>query len=597
MVQVIPYKRSELLATEVMERLCDAMKDFGIYTGVEGESQLIKVSLLREMELQDTRRDVFQKDMRAAERNCEELVDNFAEKITTSIRDGLNITEFVDQLCYGNGRALCGAERSECKPGTFGSHLGVAPCQLCPRGTWQSEFRATECYDCEVMHNTSAPGSKSSNNCMPVCAAGSFSNNGLDMTSDGGGACRPCEGARYQELTGMTSCERCPGGKNTLEPGAASLAQCVDKCGDGMKTDNEGCDDSNLAEGDGCSSQCVAEAGSICKHTHKQASACRLVVCGDGLLDASDDGTRVEDCDDGNTEDGDGCSSACAVEPGARCEDTKPGAKSTCGLVVCGDGKIQQSADGSVQEDCDDANDQDGDGCSSSCTVQSGYTCSAEGRRGSSRCRKVACGDKARDRSHDGSMEEGCDDGNQAGSDGCSAECRVEDGFICVGEPASERRPSMCSAVTCGDGYRESSGEIFPVSEECDDGNDVSGDGCSEFCRVEAGYECAESKDSKRRHHDAAHVTGPAGFLSAGRDACKRKEICGDGFRVGSEACDDGNAAGGDGCSAACLVEEGWKCAAPRPSADAPPPRPDEPLPDACVKKPAKKAKSVQSEL
>ena len=552
--QVIPYKRSELLATEVMDRVCDAMKDFGIYKGVEGESQLIKLAVLRDMELDDTRRDMYQKDMRAAERHCEELVENFAEKITTSIRDELNMTEFDSSVCFGEERAFCGEKRAECKPGTFAPHLGFAPCQLCPRGTWQSEFQATQCIACKPNHNTSAPGMKSSNFCVPICAAGTYSDNGLDMSSDGGAACRPCEGARYQEHAGKTSCERCPDGKNTLEPGASSLAQCVDKCGDGMKTEAEGCDDGNLADGDGCSSACMAESGSLCKHTHKQASACRAVACGDGLLDTSDDGTRVEKCDDGNKEDGDGCSGACDIEAGARCDDTKAGAKSTCNPVVCGDGKIQQSADGSVIEECDDGNAQDDDGCSAACLVQSGYTCPEQGRHHSSKCRKVVCGDRTRDRSFDGVLNEACDDGNLDDADGCSATCAVEEGYVCVGEPAALHRASKCSAVKCGDGFRESSGEVFPVVEECDDGNDVSGDGCSEFCKIEEGYECAEEDRSRKRSHDASHIAGPAGFYSGGKDTCKRKEVCGDGFRVGGEACDDGNTQDGDGCSAACQV-------------------------------------------
>ncbi len=37
-------------------------------------------------------------------------------------------------------------------------------------------------------------------------------------------------------------------------------------------------------------------------------------------------------------------------------------------------------------------------------------------------------------------------------------------------------------------------------------------------------------------------------------------EICGDGLIVGSEGCDDGDASGGDGCSDACDVETGWTC-------------------------------------
>lgn len=38
--------------------------------------------------------------------------------------------------------------------------------------------------------------------------------------------------------------------------------------------------------------------------------------------------------------------------------------------------------------------------------------------------------------------------------------------------------------------------------------------------------------------------------------------VCGDGAIAGSEACDDGNAAAGDGCSAACAIETGWYCTA-----------------------------------
>ncbi|HZI13994.1 MAG TPA: DUF4215 domain-containing protein [Myxococcus sp.] len=37
---------------------------------------------------------------------------------------------------------------------------------------------------------------------------------------------------------------------------------------------------------------------------------------------------------------------------------------------------------------------------------------------------------------------------------------------------------------------------------------------------------------------------------------------CGDGERNDPEACDDKNTTAGDGCSAACAVEEGWSCAA-----------------------------------
>lgn len=59
-------------------------------------------------------------------------------------------------------------------------------------------------------------------------------------------------------------------------------------------------------------------------------------VCGDGFLDPD------EECDDGNTRDGDGCRADCSVER-------------------CGDGVLD------AREQCDDGNSADGDGCSSQC--------------------------------------------------------------------------------------------------------------------------------------------------------------------------------------------------------------------------------------
>jgi cysteine-rich repeat protein len=55
----------------------------------------------------------------------------------------------------------------------------------------------------------------------------------------------------------------------------------------------EECDDGNTADGDGCSASCTNEV---------------TPVCGDGILQSG------EECDDGNTADGDGCSATCATE-------------------------------------------------------------------------------------------------------------------------------------------------------------------------------------------------------------------------------------------------------------------------------------------
>ena len=50
--------------------------------------------------------------------------------------------------------------------------------------------------------------------------------------------------------------------------------------------------------------------------------------------------------------------------------------------------------------------------------------------------------------------------------------------------------------------------------------------------------------------------TCDAGWTGA---TCEQS-VCGDGIIVGPEECDDNGTDNGDGCSSACLVEEGWRC-------------------------------------
>ncbi len=168
-------------------------------------------------------------------------------------------------------------------------------------------------------------------------------------------------------------------------------------CGDGIiNLDFEQCDDGNNQDGDGCSATCQNE--------NNQPK------CGDGILQPG------EECDDGNNQNGDGCSATCEDEGGNQ---------------FCGDGILQPG------EQCDDGNHINGDGCSATCTNESTVP---------------YCGD--------GILQAGeqCDDGNHINGDGCSSTCQNEGGN-----------------PICGDG-------IIQAGEECDDGNTISGDGCSATC-------------------------------------------------------------------------------------------------------------------
>ena len=129
---------------------------------------------------------------------------------------------------------------------------------------------------------------------------------------------------------------------------------------------------------------------------------------------------------------------------------------------------------------------------------------------------------------------EECDDAPPAESgDGCSDSCTIEHGFQCSGEP------SACFS-TCGDAV------VATGVEGCDDGNLSNGDGCSATCNPEHAFYCAGEPS-----------------------VCYF--VCGDGLiAAGFEACDDAPPAeDGDGCSATCNIEGGWQCSG-EPSACVP---------------------------
>jgi fibro-slime domain-containing protein len=222
-------------------------------------------------------------------------------------------------------------------------------------------------------------------------------------------------------------------------------------------------------------------------------------TCGDGVVE------RSEQCDDGNTVNGDGCSRICQIEANWDCPtEGKP-----CNYVgSCGSGVLTSN------KICDDGNATSDDGCSSDCkTVETGYICRVPGKP----CTTL-CGD--------GILKgfETCDDGNTANGDGCSATCKIEPGFDCTGSP------STCKPTVCGNGKKE-------AGETCDDGNTLPYDGCASNCQGEP----------------------KCGTDTSAVGACK--STCGDGVLWrGIEDCDDGNVADGDGCSHDCKIEAGWTC-------------------------------------
>jgi cysteine-rich repeat protein len=90
----------------------------------------------------------------------------------------------------------------------------------------------------------------------------------------------------------------------------------------------------------------------------------------------------------------------------------------------------------------------------------------------------------------------------------------------------------MSFFIDPGDGLRAG-------SERCDDGNIVSGDGCSAACVIECGFDC-----------NNRYPTSP--------DTCNSE--CGDGIKSSVEECDDGNTENDDGCTQDCVIELDFAC-------------------------------------
>jgi cysteine-rich repeat protein len=342
------------------------------------------------------------------------------------------------------------------------------------------------------------------------------------------------------------------------DPAGPCTEACLSRyCGNGVTDPGEVCDDGNLGSGDGCSPDCLSDescgngrvdavVGETCDCGADEASRpahcaarngdpaspctddCRSRYCGNGELDPG------EVCDDGNLGSGDGCSPDCLSDES------------------CGNG----IADYAAGEECDCGDDpaHPAAGCAAANGPGPAGSCRAD-------CVVSRCGNGHLD------PDEVCDDGNNAGGDGCAPDCRSDEtcgnGVVDVarGEQCDDGNGTSgdgcddrCRVEFCGNG-------VVDASEVCDDGNLVAGDGCAPGCRsdercgngitdVGPGEECDCGDGTVPL---PAGCTAPNGYGPAGR--CRpdcQVARCGNGVLDPGEVCDDGDNLSGDGCSGDC---------------------------------------------
>ena len=225
-----------------------------------------------------------------------------------------------------------------------------------------------------------------------------------------------------------------------------------ERCGNGSREAEESCDGSDLA-GQTCMNlgfangtlRCGADCGF-------DSTGCSN--CGNGNLDPT------EECD-GSDLGGQSCGTQGFTIGTLRCTSGCAFDTSACEATACGNGRLETG------ETCDDGGTTAGDGCSATCTTETGWTCSGV----PSSCSPI-CGD--------GRIlgAEACDGSNLGGAS-CVSRGFTGGTLFCTGCAFNE---SACTNVSCGNGAIE-------LGEECDDGNSLRFDGCDTSCQVEATYE------------------------------------------------------------------------------------------------------------
>jgi cysteine-rich repeat protein len=349
------------------------------------------------------------------------------------------------------------------------------------------------------------------------------------------------------------------------DPPRENLTQ-VAICGNGNLEAAEGCDDGNTTDGDGCNASCLIESiedvgdcligdctppPADCTPGAANCPRCNDAAPGltDGASCASGFCSEVggiavcTDCGNGQVEDREGCDNpgrvdnaectascqvtscptgtdcdqTCTITPGAPsdptchtctvdeqcvsqdCQGNEDGTGICVGLPVCGNGTLEYT------EGCDDGNTADGDGCSSTCHIESievigdcrlgdcpppvscapgSPDCPAcnttfPGQTGDASCESGFCNaDGFCQDCGDGNLDrfEGCDDMNDTGADGCSATCLIEscpEGQSCP--PAPDCTPGSPSCNTCNTDPDGATGDASCESDYCDPGTNTCG--------------------------------------------------------------------------------------------------------------------------
>jgi cysteine-rich repeat protein len=291
-------------------------------------------------------------------------------------------------------------------------------------------------------------------------------------------------------------------------------------------------------------------------------------TCGDGIVQTE----LGEECDDGNTSISGcvncriGCGYSCRNAWGPICNTSDSDYRnfslhnSVC-LATAGDGKRVAS------EECDDGNLESGDGCTcsltgkvcrGSCTVEDRWTCSGSVDLLSSCSSKLLLADRCSCAGKSVNITT-CGENISSSVDGFSGasstiqcqSCAKNHYGNCVGPKTFCLWNETCSSqgFCSGDG-------------KCICFGNFSGPKCNRCKRDHYGPTCGTYCNSLTtcRGHGTCDINGSCAWNAFCEGALSVPDTMGNGRRLGTEECDDGNLLDGDGCSRSGKVEVGFIC-------------------------------------
>ena len=402
-----------------------------------------------------------------------------------------------------------------------------------------------------------------------------------DFNTAGDGVCAAVICAKACGNGDLNTGENCDQGALNGTGDGFCLADCsgTQSCGDGAANGTEGCDDGvNNGAGDGfCLTDCsamqicgdtIANGGEDCDEgavdTMLCDADCTLATCGDGYIN----GMAGEQCDDGNTTDGDGCSSTCMDAPVAcgldlvACSASEGCYPTTSGAFCFPAGSLPEDDPCVNQNDCqagyaciDRQVGPPGALCTELCDTANGFNCSSGGP-----CSGIA---------------------GSSGLGACEYDpCDPLDVLTC--DPGLACYPTSAGPL-CLDAGTTGVGSTCLSHTDCVAGtwcvDPGTGDVCALLCDPANGNaDCSASEVCTALVSDptigACEVACGNGDIDPGEACddgvqngtgdgfclvdCSATQICGDGIQNGTEACDDDvdNGAGEGFCVSDCSATQ-----------------------------------------